>query len=41
MREIHGLAVPEAEEETLSLLVVVREDPHETADYSFHSLKLD
>jgi hypothetical protein len=41
MREIHRLAVPEAEEETLGLLMVVREDPHETVDYSFHSLKLD
>ena len=41
MREIHGFAVPEAEEETLCLLVVVREDSHETVDYSFHSLKLD
>ena len=41
MREIHGFAVPETEEETLCLLVVVREDSHETVDYSFHSLKLD
>lgn len=41
MREIHRLAVPETKEETLGLLVVVREDPHETVDYSFHSLKLD
>jgi hypothetical protein len=41
MREIHRLAVPETKEETLGLLVVVREDPHETVHYSFHSLKLD
>ena len=41
MSKIHGFAVPETEEETLCLLVVIREDSHETVNYSFHSLKLN
>jgi hypothetical protein len=41
MSEIHGFAVPETEEETLCLLVVIREDSHEVVYYSFHSLKLN
>ena len=41
MREIHGVSIPEAEEETLGLLVMVGENTHETVDNGFYSLELD